>query len=105
MPGWSTILSAQERKDLIPYLKSLSRFFQGAAAPKVMDFTKEPKTTDERIANLRAEWKHADPTRKAAIEAEVASLTGQQSTETPTPADPEPTLDDPTADESWGAEK
>src|SRR5690349_24610431 len=35
-------------------------------------------TTDERIANLRAEWKHADPERKAAIEAEVASLTGQQ---------------------------
>jgi DMSO reductase family type II enzyme heme b subunit len=50
MPGWTPILSEQERKDLIPYLKSLSRFFQGAPAPKVMEFTKEPKTTDERIA-------------------------------------------------------
>ena len=29
-----------------------------------------------RLAELRAEWKTADPDRKAAIEAEVASLTG-----------------------------
>lgn len=33
----------------------------------------------DRVAALRAEWKTAGPDRKAAIEAEVAELTGDQS--------------------------
>jgi hypothetical protein len=36
-------------------------------------------TPDGRVANLRAEWKTADPERKSAIEAEVAELTEQAS--------------------------
>ena len=56
-------------------------------------------TTAEKIAALRAEWKHADPERKAAIEAEVASLSGKQPPpDTPTAPDAEV---DPTLDPSW----
>lgn len=50
MPGWETILGERERDELVPYLKSLSRFFAGAPAPKVMEFTKAPRSSDERIA-------------------------------------------------------
>jgi mono/diheme cytochrome c family protein len=39
MPGWEEILSDVERENLVTYLKSLSRFFEGAPAPTVMDFT------------------------------------------------------------------
>ena len=38
--------------------------------------TKAADPRAERIAALRAEWKDAEPDRKAAIEAEVAELTG-----------------------------
>lgn len=50
MPGWTTILSDTEREQLVPYLKSLSRFFNGAPAPAVMDFTKAPSSSAERVA-------------------------------------------------------
>lgn len=44
----------------------------------VQPLSNEP-TTEERIANLRAEWKTADPDRKAQIEAEVKALSGGDS--------------------------
>lgn len=47
------------------------------------NFTVQPlpnePTTPERVSELRAEWKTADPDRRAVIEAEVASLTGGES--------------------------
>ncbi len=45
---------------------------------RVQPLSNEP-TTEERIANLRAEWKTADPDRKAQIEAEVKALSGGES--------------------------
>ena len=52
--------------------------------------------TVARLADLRAEWKHADPERKKAIEAEVASLSAPDA-----PA-PESAEYDPTTDPTWG---
>lgn len=49
-----------------------------------------PDPNAERIASLRAEWKTADPERKAAIEAEVAHLSGNA---TPAPDHPNHTAD------------
>ncbi|MSR35442.1 MAG: c-type cytochrome [Gemmatimonadetes bacterium] len=50
MPGWEDVLSDAEREQLVPYLKSLSRFFEGAPAPTVMEFTSTPSSSDERVA-------------------------------------------------------
>jgi hypothetical protein len=60
---------------------------------KSATFTVQPlaePTNDRRIANLRAEWKSADPERKKAIEGEVADLTGAEP-----PPDSEPTIPEP----------
>lgn len=49
---------------------------------KSATFTVQPLKVDpkaEKIASLRAEWTTADPERKAAIEAEVATLQGATS--------------------------
>jgi len=49
MPGWEDVLTRQERNDLVQYLKSLSRFFEGAS-PTPLDFGSAPGAGDERIA-------------------------------------------------------
>jgi hypothetical protein len=49
---------------------------------KSATFTVQPlpnETPADRVASLRAEWQGADPERRAAIEAEVAELTGAES--------------------------
>jgi DMSO reductase family type II enzyme heme b subunit len=50
MPGWQSRLSDQERRDVVAYVKSFSRFFQDAN-PTPVDFGKPPKTTAETIAD------------------------------------------------------
>jgi mono/diheme cytochrome c family protein len=49
MPAWSGKLSARERDDIIAYLKSLSRFFQGEP-PQPIDFGSAPSVNDEGLA-------------------------------------------------------
>ena len=49
MPGWEEILTEEERADLVQYLKSFSRFFEGAA-PEVIDFGSAPGSSEEIIA-------------------------------------------------------
>lgn len=46
MPGWSTRLSAQERADVVSYIKSFSRFFDGAA-PEALSFGGAPRVSAE----------------------------------------------------------
>jgi hypothetical protein len=60
------------------------------------------QTADEKVASLRAEWQGANPERRKAIESEVAALTGKSAPTAPTP---EPELDDPTIDPTWGGEQ
>lgn len=48
MPGWRTRLSADERADVVAYIKSFSRFFDGAA-PEPLDFGSAPRVSDEGI--------------------------------------------------------
>ncbi len=49
MPGWRGRLSSQERADVVAYLKTFSRFFEGAA-PEPLTFTRAPRVTDEGLA-------------------------------------------------------
>ena len=50
MPGWEDLLTAQERQALVDYLKSFSRFFEGAPEPATLEFTRAPRAREERIA-------------------------------------------------------
>jgi DMSO reductase family type II enzyme heme b subunit len=52
MPEWKSRLSNQERADVIAYLKSFSRFFQGAT-PKPLSFGKAPGRSDAGVAEGR----------------------------------------------------
>jgi mono/diheme cytochrome c family protein len=56
MPGWEDVLTEDERDDLVAYLKTFSRFFEGAQPPKVIEFTDAPGASDERIAAGRAAY-------------------------------------------------
>ncbi len=49
MPGWTDRLSSGERDDVIGYIKSLSRFFDGTE-PEPYDFGGAPGVSDEGIA-------------------------------------------------------
>jgi mono/diheme cytochrome c family protein len=49
MPGWRTRLSAQDRGDVIAYIKSFSRFFQGAS-PAPFEIGGPPRMTAEGVA-------------------------------------------------------
>lgn len=49
MPGWESRLTAQERDDVIAYLKTFSRFFDGAS-PEPLTFGGAPRVTDEGLA-------------------------------------------------------
>lgn len=64
-------LSHIDKPKSVPLLVSRGK----SATFKVQPLSNEP-TTEERVANLRAEWSTADPERRQAIEAEVAELTG-----------------------------
>ncbi len=46
MPGWADKLSGRERDDVIAYLKSFSRFFQGAA-PEPISVGRQPGRPSE----------------------------------------------------------
>ena len=48
MPGWRTRLSDRERDDVVAYIKSFSRFFDGAA-PEPLSFGGVPRTSAEGI--------------------------------------------------------
>ena len=50
MPGWEEVLSAQERRDLVVYLKNLSRFFATLEQPPPLEFSRAPRANAERIA-------------------------------------------------------
>ncbi len=49
MPGWERRLSEQDRNNVVAYIKSFSRFFDGAA-PEPVDFGRAPRRTDEGLA-------------------------------------------------------
>lgn len=52
MPGWREILSDRERRELVDYLKSFSRFFaQGEA--ETLEFGRAPRASDEALAEGR----------------------------------------------------
>ncbi|MGQ0702725.1 MAG: c-type cytochrome [Gemmatimonadales bacterium] len=53
MPEWKSRLSEQERADVIGYLKTFSRFFQGGAAPQALGFGKPPGRSEAGIAEGR----------------------------------------------------
>lgn len=57
------------------------------------------RTTAQQVAELRQEWKTADPDRRKVIEAEVQTLSGK-----PAAATPEVTAEDAFADEPIGAD-
>ncbi len=42
MPGWESKLNGREVRDVVAYLKTFSRFFQGAEAPAALDFGRAP---------------------------------------------------------------
>ncbi|MCH7490371.1 MAG: c-type cytochrome [Gemmatimonadetes bacterium] len=53
MPGWGDKLSGGERDDVIAYLKTFSRFFDGAS-PQAIDIGREPRRpSDEDLAEAR----------------------------------------------------
>jgi hypothetical protein len=65
---------------------------------KSATFTVEPlpeATAEERIAELRTEYRGATPERQEAIKAEVATLSAKP------PAAPKPDPDDPTTSPDW----
>ena len=66
-------LSHIDGRKRIPLLVSRKK----SATFVVEPLPNEP-STEERIANLRAEWKTADPERRQVIEAEVAKLSGAE---------------------------
>jgi cytochrome c oxidase cbb3-type subunit 2 len=49
MPGWASRLSEDERNDVVAYLKTFSRFFEGAS-PEAVDFGRPPRVTAEGLA-------------------------------------------------------
>ncbi len=49
MPGWASRLSSQERSDVVAYIKTFSRFFDGAS-PTAVNFGSAPRVTDEGLA-------------------------------------------------------
>jgi mono/diheme cytochrome c family protein len=52
MPGWRTALSDAERRDLVAYLKTFSRFFE-TDQPTVLEFGRAPGASSELIAEGR----------------------------------------------------
>ena len=52
MPGWEEVLSGAERRALVEYLKTFSRFFEGES-PTAIDFGRAPRASDDDIARGR----------------------------------------------------
>lgn len=52
MPGWRQVLTSRERADLVTYVKSFSRFFDGAEA-EPLEFGRAPGVSDEALAEGR----------------------------------------------------
>jgi cytochrome c oxidase cbb3-type subunit 2 len=52
MPGWSDKFNTSQRDDVIGYIKSFSRFFDGAA-PEAISIGKAPRVTEEGLAEGR----------------------------------------------------
>jgi mono/diheme cytochrome c family protein len=52
MPGWESQLSDGERRDVVAYIKTFSRFFEGAS-PTPMEFGRAPGVTEEGLAEGR----------------------------------------------------
>lgn len=50
MPGWSDVLTQQERNELVPYLKTFSRFFTSLGAPTALDLGSPPRADEAAIA-------------------------------------------------------
>ncbi len=52
MPGWRTVLGQQDRRNLVAYLKTFSRFFE-TDQPQVMEFPRAPRASAELIEQGR----------------------------------------------------
>jgi mono/diheme cytochrome c family protein len=50
MPGWEELLTLEQREALVDYLKTFSRFFEGAEAPAPLDFGSAPGVDETRLA-------------------------------------------------------
>lgn len=51
MPGWEEVLTTQERRALVDYVKGLSPFFGQGPAPEPLDFGSAPGSSDERLVD------------------------------------------------------
>ena len=57
MPGWTNVLSQQEREQVRDYIKTFSQAFKNAKeAPKALSFGKAPGADEKRIANGKAQY-------------------------------------------------
>ena len=59
MPGWEDRLSARERDDVLAYIKSFSRFFDGAS-PEPISMTGAPRQSDEGLAEGREVYRELE---------------------------------------------
>ncbi len=53
MPGWSEYLSQSDRRAVMEYIKSFSRFFANSPAPEQLTFTRATRATPEAIQEGR----------------------------------------------------
>jgi DMSO reductase family type II enzyme heme b subunit len=53
MPGWRRLLSTSERNALVDYLKRFSAFFAQEAAPPPLRYGRQPRATDDGLAEGR----------------------------------------------------
>ncbi|NIP59076.1 MAG: c-type cytochrome [Gemmatimonadetes bacterium] len=60
MPGWEGILSQEERRNLVEYLKTFSPFFANSPAPEPMEFSDAPSSSEERIAEGREVYERVE---------------------------------------------
>jgi mono/diheme cytochrome c family protein len=58
-PGWEELLTGRERDDLVAYVKTFSRFFEGAE-PEPLDFGSAPGSSEERIAEGREAYERLE---------------------------------------------
>ncbi|MEX2572186.1 MAG: ethylbenzene dehydrogenase-related protein [Gemmatimonadota bacterium] len=60
MPGWEGTLSAQQRRDVVDYLKTFSRFFETEEPPDPLPTGGEPRVTDEGLAEGRVVYEQLE---------------------------------------------
>ncbi len=56
MPGWEDLLSQAERRALVQYLKTFSRFFSPDEVPQALAFGRPTKVSEEVLAEGRAQY-------------------------------------------------